>query len=52
LGYLGVVDARVDGSQIRFVPLVFQVVIRWGEMWVKVIEGNEALPNEESGSKV
>ena len=52
LRYFSAVNARVDGSQVRFVPLILQVVIRWGKVWVKVIEGDEVLSNEERRSKV
>jgi hypothetical protein len=43
----GVVDTRVDGGHVRFVPLVVQFIIRWGQMGVKVIQGDEILSNEE-----
>jgi hypothetical protein len=55
LRYFGVVNARVDGSHwhVPFVPLVLQVIVRWGEVRVKVIEGNEeVLSYEERRSKV
>jgi len=52
LRYLGTVDARVDGSYVGFVPLVLQVIIRWREMRIKVIKGNEVLTDEEGRSKV
>jgi hypothetical protein len=45
----GVVNARVDGSHVR---LILQVVVRWGEVRVKVIKGNEVLSYEERRSKV
>jgi hypothetical protein len=47
LGDFGVVDTRVDGGHVRFVPLVIQFIIRWGQMGVKVIQGDEVLSNEE-----
>jgi len=49
LRYLGTVNARVDGSHVRFVPFILQVVIRWR---VNVIEVNEVLLNEEHRGKV
>jgi hypothetical protein len=50
-GDFGVVDMHVDGGHVRFVPLVIQFIIRWGQMRVKVIQGDEVLSNEGRSEK-
>jgi hypothetical protein len=39
-------------ANVRLVRLILQVVVRWGEVRVKVIKGNEVLSYEERRSKV